>query len=81
MSAQQHPAFLDNPVTQELLSIAQSLEISVIHEITEAMCTVTLFFQYPDHKLVLAECSDANIQTALHTALEKAIEKIEAEDL
>lgn len=81
MSAQQHPAFLDDPVTQELLDIARSLEISVLHELTATSCKVTLFFEYPDKRLILAEHESADIKEALHTALGVALEKIERENL
>lgn len=78
MSAQEYPTFLDDPKMIEMMEIAQLLEVSVLHEITEQGCTVTMFYQYPDdHKKILAECKGTDIIKTTFDALGKAIEQIE----
>ena len=77
MTAQQHPAFLDDPKMIEMLEIARLLEVSVLHEVTADGCTVTMFYQYEDRREILAECTGTDIIATTLEALEKVIEQIE----
>lgn len=81
MSAQQHPQFLDDPRMIELLDIARTLEISVMHEIDENGCTATAFYQYPDRVEILAKHTDVDIFTATHTVIGDAVDTIDDDDI
>ena len=80
MSAQEHPTFLDDPKMIEMLDIARTLEISVMHEITEQGCTVTMFYQYEDRREILVEHTGKDIINTTYEALGKAIAAVEVNE-